>query len=188
MTTHSSVLAWRIPGMGEPGGLLSVGSHRVRHDWSNLAAAAANEKSSFPIIKSTKLPCIYIRTVFTFVIRVYLSFVLRSIKSSWNLHPISVAFVKSGILPFSCLCLLHSVSPSLGYHLSQQINLVCLLQSTIRWTLPLLQFSLWLLLFVLFIPKFLRVMCTHCFHFIASPFLPNLLCLDFLPPTPRPPH
>ena len=37
---HSSVLAWRIPGMGEPGGLLSMGSHRVRHDWSDLAAAA----------------------------------------------------------------------------------------------------------------------------------------------------
>ena len=32
MATHSSVLAWRIPGMGEPGGLLSVGLHRVRHD------------------------------------------------------------------------------------------------------------------------------------------------------------
>ena len=32
MTTRSSVLAWRIPGMGEPGGLLSMGSHRVRHD------------------------------------------------------------------------------------------------------------------------------------------------------------
>ena len=41
MTTHSSVLAWRIPGMGEPGGLLSVGSHRARHNWGNLAAAAA---------------------------------------------------------------------------------------------------------------------------------------------------
>ena len=41
MSTHSSVLAWRIPGAGEPGGLLSMGSHRVRHDWSNLAAAAA---------------------------------------------------------------------------------------------------------------------------------------------------
>ena len=32
MATHSSVLAWRIPGMGEPGGLPSVGSHRVGHD------------------------------------------------------------------------------------------------------------------------------------------------------------
>ena len=40
MATHSSVLAWRIPGMGEPGGLLSMGSHRVRHNWSDLAAAA----------------------------------------------------------------------------------------------------------------------------------------------------
>ena len=39
MATHSSVLAWRIPGMGEPGGLPSVGSHRVRHDWSDFAAA-----------------------------------------------------------------------------------------------------------------------------------------------------
>ena len=39
MANHSSVLAWRIPGMGEPGGLPSMGSHRVRHDWSNLAEA-----------------------------------------------------------------------------------------------------------------------------------------------------
>ena len=41
MATHSSVLAWRIPGMGKPGGLPSVGSHKVGHDWSGLAAAAA---------------------------------------------------------------------------------------------------------------------------------------------------
>ena len=41
MATHSSVLAWRIPGLGEPGGLPSMGSHRVGHDWSDLAAAAA---------------------------------------------------------------------------------------------------------------------------------------------------
>ena len=38
MATHSSVLAWRIPGTGEPGGLPSMGSHRVGHDWSDLAA------------------------------------------------------------------------------------------------------------------------------------------------------
>ena len=42
MTTHSSVLAWRIPWTEEPGGLLSMGSHRVGHDWSDLAAAAAD--------------------------------------------------------------------------------------------------------------------------------------------------
>ena len=40
MATHSSVLAWRIPETGVPGGLLSVGSHRVGHDCSNLAVAA----------------------------------------------------------------------------------------------------------------------------------------------------
>ena len=41
MATHSSVLAWRIPGMGTPDGLPSMGSHRVGHDWSDLAAAVA---------------------------------------------------------------------------------------------------------------------------------------------------
>ena len=40
MATHSSILAWRIPGIEEPGGLLSVGLHRVGHDRSDLAAAA----------------------------------------------------------------------------------------------------------------------------------------------------
>ena len=40
MATHSSVLAWRIPGTGEPGRPMSMGSHRVGHDWSDLAAAA----------------------------------------------------------------------------------------------------------------------------------------------------
>ena len=41
MATHSSVLAWRIPGTEEPGGLPSMEPHRVGHDWSDLAAAAA---------------------------------------------------------------------------------------------------------------------------------------------------
>ena len=47
MATHSSVLAWRIPGTAEPGGLLSMGSHRGGHDWSDLAAAAV---AAAPII------------------------------------------------------------------------------------------------------------------------------------------
>ena len=42
MATHSSVLAWRIPGTGKPSGLLDMGSHRVGHDWSDLAAAVAD--------------------------------------------------------------------------------------------------------------------------------------------------
>ena len=41
MATHSSVLAWRIPGTEEPGGLPSMGSHRVGHDWSDLVAVAS---------------------------------------------------------------------------------------------------------------------------------------------------
>ena len=41
MATHSSVLAWRIPGTEEPGGLPSMGLHRVGHGWSDLAATAA---------------------------------------------------------------------------------------------------------------------------------------------------
>ena len=46
MATHSSILACRIPGMGEPGGLPSMGLHRVGYDWSDLAAAAARMKDS----------------------------------------------------------------------------------------------------------------------------------------------
>ena len=46
MATHSSILAWRIPGMGEAGGLPSLGSHRIRHNWSDLVAAAASCFSS----------------------------------------------------------------------------------------------------------------------------------------------
>ena len=51
MATHSSILAWRIPGTEEPGGLPSMGLHRVRHDWSDLAAAAVASpgNSRFPL-------------------------------------------------------------------------------------------------------------------------------------------
>ena len=44
MATHSSILAWRIPGTEEPSGLPSMGSHRVGHDWSDLAAAIIYNK------------------------------------------------------------------------------------------------------------------------------------------------
>ena len=57
MATYSSVLAWRIPGTGEPGGLPSAGSHRVGHDWSDLAAAAAAKypSISYLLIKTGKI-------------------------------------------------------------------------------------------------------------------------------------
>ena len=50
MATHSSVLALRIPGMGEPGGLSFMGSHRVRHDWSDLVAVAAAAAATLYIL------------------------------------------------------------------------------------------------------------------------------------------
>ena len=49
MATHSSVLAWRVPGTAEPGGLPSMGSHRVGHDRSDLAAAAASAAAEYCI-------------------------------------------------------------------------------------------------------------------------------------------
>ena len=67
MATHSSVLAWRIPGMREPGGLPSMGSQRVGHDWSDLAAAGyfisfssyqGVKKSFFFFFLRTNLKCI----------------------------------------------------------------------------------------------------------------------------------
>ena len=52
MATHSSVLAWRIPGTGEPGGLPSMGSHRVGHDWSDLAIEFSNRIQKNSISKN----------------------------------------------------------------------------------------------------------------------------------------
>ena len=49
MATHPRVLAWRISGTGEPDGLPSMGSHRVGHDWSDLAAAAVAIRNSAPV-------------------------------------------------------------------------------------------------------------------------------------------
>ena len=51
MATHPSTLAWKIPWTGESGGLLSTGSHRVGHDWSDLAAAAAAERLVYSKVK-----------------------------------------------------------------------------------------------------------------------------------------
>ena len=65
MATHSSVLAWRIPGTGEPGGLPSMGSHRVRHNWRDLAAAAAGSGKVLNTFKAgcAKLWCQPFRSV-----------------------------------------------------------------------------------------------------------------------------
>ena len=75
MATHSSVLAWRIPGTEEPGGLPSMVSHRVGHDSSDLAAALIDYE-------------IYIAIIFTFfdfwwVLTIFLYSILTGVKSSW---------------------------------------------------------------------------------------------------------
>ena len=57
MATHSRVLAWRIPGTGEPGGQPSMGSHRVGHDWCNLAAAAACFNAALSIRPTLSFSC-----------------------------------------------------------------------------------------------------------------------------------
>ena len=64
MATHSSVLAWRIPGTGEPGGLPSMGSHRVGHDWSDLAAAAAADWGCHFSLVSVGMRLLYFYLVF----------------------------------------------------------------------------------------------------------------------------
>ena len=58
MATHSSILAWRIPGMGEPGGLPSMGLHRVGHDWRDLAATAVAALSDLFVIVWYELCCL----------------------------------------------------------------------------------------------------------------------------------
>ena len=61
MATHSSVLAWRIPGTEEPGGLLSMGSRRVGHNGCDLAAAAAgNISQNYFILESREIIYLYI--------------------------------------------------------------------------------------------------------------------------------
>ena len=52
MATYSSILAWRIPGMGEPSGLPSMESHRVGHNWSDLVAAAHASKVMLKILQA----------------------------------------------------------------------------------------------------------------------------------------
>ena len=63
MASHSSVLAWRIPGTGEPVGLPSMGLHKVRHNWSDLAAAAAGEKQTLNLSVGQGLPKIWSKEI-----------------------------------------------------------------------------------------------------------------------------
>ena len=69
MATHSSVLAWRIPGMAEPSGLPSMRSHGVGHDWSDLAAAAAASTIILTEVKTVRFHQCLFECVFNFCSR-----------------------------------------------------------------------------------------------------------------------
>ena len=75
MATHSSVLAWRIPGMGEPGGLPSLGSRRVGHDWSDLVVVMPF------LLNSLSISC-----TFFFKNKLYLCQVFAVARGAFDLH------------------------------------------------------------------------------------------------------
>ena len=94
MATHSSVLAWRIPWTEKPGGLQSMGSHRVRHDWSALAAAAAafykkNHDKPNSVLKSRVITlltkdCIVEAMVFPIVMFWCESWTIKKAEHQWT--------------------------------------------------------------------------------------------------------
>ena len=73
MATHSSVLAWRIPGTGEPVGLPSLGSHRVGHDWSDLAAAAAGAVCHYSTLQNNTILLlkVFVPNIHAFLLYLY---------------------------------------------------------------------------------------------------------------------
>ena len=108
MATKSCVLAWRIPGTGEPGGLPSVGLHRVGHNWSDLAVAVAAVSIFWPIPKTLNLDPV---TLFPTICQLQSAFASPSISylvvcsSLWP-HGLSMEFSRQkfwGGLPFPSL-------------------------------------------------------------------------------------
>ena len=85
---HSSVLAWRIRGMGKPGGLPSLGSHRVGHDWSDFIAAADTGWSGQPATKSSPLGThATIYSMKSVCVCVYLCLVMSDSLQPYGLRP-----------------------------------------------------------------------------------------------------
>ena len=77
MATHSSGLAWRIPGTGEPDGLPCMGSHRVGHDWSDLAAAAAAAVLNiFTLYGSSPSTYLFYNCKFVYLFTTFIQFTL----------------------------------------------------------------------------------------------------------------
>ena len=143
MATHFSVLAWRIPGMGEPSGLPSMGLHRVGHNWNDLAAAAAalqEEKSCrdgwYIIICMHLKPlnCIfkngydgkfsmYILSQFKKKLeKIFFNSHRSYCLKQWNTHPF--AHYWGSMIPFQCLS---QLSPSRHQNKNQAVCSACAL-------------------------------------------------------------
>ena len=111
MATHSSVLAWRIPGMGEPDGLPSMGSYRVGHNWSDLAAAA--------VVITTNLEAYKVTYVIVGQASAYfevLGRICSQVPSGCLHEPCADAGVEARFLVGSHVLLPHSFSPSSQQH------------------------------------------------------------------------
>ena len=103
MATHSSILAWRIPGTGEPGRLQSMGSHRVRHDWIDLAAAAAAAAAADMLTLTPFSPLPTIQWILFFLPQKTPSFLFSSPTSTFTLWIVVVWLLRPGRLTV-CLC------------------------------------------------------------------------------------
>ena len=110
MATHSSILAWRIPGTEEPGGLPSMELHRVGHDWHNLAAAVAADNF-------ISIPSLYLSSInsqistfqiwlfadlqtctFSFVLRFFFFFNFLDLLF-WNMNSICPLYIHTSLYP-----------------------------------------------------------------------------------------
>ena len=124
MAPQSSVLPWRIPGMGEPGGLLSMGSHRVGHDWSDLAVAVA--VLVVQLLSHVRL----FATPWTVVCQVSLSFTIS--QSLLRFLPIESVMSSNHLILCHPLLLLPSIFPCIRAfslsRLSHQVTTVLKLQ------------------------------------------------------------
>ena len=109
MATHSSVLAWRIPGTGEPGGLLSVGSHRVGHDWSDLVAAAGRRYATLSLLP-----------LLSDIFLMALPLTLKSIL----LEQINISLFSTGLI--TCYC---NLSKREQTHLSAHSSYLCFIHA-----------------------------------------------------------
>ena len=138
MAPHSSTLAWRIPGMGEPGGLPSMGSHRVGHDWSDLAAAAIenHETLSFSFTKS-------------FFVKLFLSLSCGQLIVLFQDHEWSVTeALDACVAPLgpSLFPLLISVAPRTEFLLSvSEASWMLLPKPKHAWLTPVWSLPLWIL-------------------------------------------